>query len=312
MCREKQNRNKRTFLRRKRNKETNNRNKQPNEQHKETIKQTQHNNMSSIATTTVVDEAIIYDDAGLITGFKDDKILVPPTSDDNVEGIAVVDEESFQRAKKAVENKKRPREEEKCPAKEPLPKRPRSTSAEAILPTQSDEVVPDIWGDLVRFQETVVDPVVKALEGLERQNRELDRKLDRKLHRKLTRGNSDPLPSKRPEAKKLPAEITVTIAVKGLTASVNKKAEEEIGNVWASAVLTVHDGKTAINIENIDVYTHDGTFTVELTLPVPALQNPEEVKGDLRSWLETILDNSGSRASFSCSALKDGKFTILR
>ena len=152
--------------------------------------------------------SITYGKDGHITGFTDDKILVP------VKGIAVakktVEKKTVEKktvakktvakktvakktdAKKTDENKKRPRkadDEEKCP------KRPRSSSAEPILPTQSaDEVVPDVWADLVSFQQTVVDPAVKLLEGLERQNRELDDE----LQRKLTRGNSDPSPSKRP------------------------------------------------------------------------------------------------------------------
>jgi len=139
--------------------------------------------MSSIATAPYT-----YGKDGHMTGFTDDTTLFP------VEGIAV--EESFQPANKPDENKKRPREgddEEKCPAKEP--KRPRSTSAEPILPTtqSADEVVPDIWADLVSFQETVVYPAVKLLEGLEKQNKEIDHQ----LLRKLTRANSEPLPSKR-------------------------------------------------------------------------------------------------------------------
>ena len=152
--------------------------------------------MSSIAT-----DPITYDKYGHISGFTDDTMLVPVE-----EGIAVakktVENEAVAKntvAKKTVEkeavaSKKRLREEdeERCPANES--KRPRSNSAEPILPTQSaDEVVPDIWADLVSFQQTVVDPAVKLLEGLERQNRELDDK----LVRKLTRANSEPEP-KRP------------------------------------------------------------------------------------------------------------------
>ena len=114
---------------------------------------------------------------------------------------------------------------------------------------------------------------------------------------------------KRPEAKKPPAETSVTIAVKGLTTSVKKKAAEYIENL--TEVLTVNDGETSIDIEFIDVYNDKGAFEVELTLPVPALQNPEEVKVELIDWLGPVLDNSGNEwAGFSCSTLKDGKFTM--
>ena len=136
--------------------------------------------------------SITYDKYGFIAGFTDDTTLVDPiaVAKKTVENEAVAKKTV---AKKTDENKKRRRkDEEKCPANES--KRPRSNSAEPILPTQSaDEVVPDIWADLVSFQQTVVDPAVKLLEGLERQNRELDDK----LVRKLTRANSEPEP-KRP------------------------------------------------------------------------------------------------------------------